>query len=157
MSTNASVAPNRRRLSTRIGSLFAAKQTHISDFYIDLDEPHKQYTPGDQVTGRVVLKVAKPLGITHVVVSLYGYVQVFKNHSALKDTVRNLSKENGRKGTRWAPEYYGDGFASLFEEEVVLCGDGRLDPQRYHFQFSLSFPTTLRLPSSIDVSASHHV
>lgn len=47
-------------------------------------------------------------------------------------------------------EYFGNGFASLFEDEVVLCGQGRLLPGAYKFKFELELPPK-GLPSSIDV------
>ncbi|EOA80740.1 uncharacterized protein SETTUDRAFT_24256, partial [Exserohilum turcica Et28A] len=45
--------------------------------------------------------------------------------------------------------YFGNGFVSLFEDEVVLCGEGRLSEGIYHFNFELEFPSK-GLPSSID-------
>lgn len=50
-----------------------------------------------------------------------------------------------------AGSYFGNGFVSLFEDEVVLCGEGRLSEGVYHFNFELEFPSK-GLPSSIDVS-----
>lgn len=50
------------------------------------------------------------------------------------------------------PQYHGHGFATLFQDEQVLSGDGRLDAGRYEFGFDLVFPTK-GLPSSIDVSS----
>ena len=47
-------------------------------------------------------------------------------------------------------EYFGNGFASLFEDEVILCGDGKLAEGTYQFNFELEFPDR-DLPSSIDV------
>ncbi|KAI9729092.1 MAG: ph-response sensor protein [Chrysothrix sp. TS-e1954] len=149
-STKGSALTGKKRLANTFGSLFSSKPTQISDYEIELDEPHRTYSPGDHVEGRVILKVVKPLGVTHVVISLYGYVQVFKRHSALKDPVRNSTRDTGRKGRRWTSEYYGDGFVSLFEDESVLCGEGRMDPYTYIFKFSIPFPTHPRLPSSID-------
>jgi hypothetical protein len=40
----------------------------------------------------------------------------------------------------------------IFVDEVALCGEGKLDPGMYSFQFVLEFPSA-GLPSSIDVSA----
>lgn len=45
--------------------------------------------------------------------------------------------------------YFGNGFASLFEDEIVLCGDGRLDEGNYKFEYQIKFPN-MTLPSSID-------
>ena len=151
-----SIAPpttrTRRGLSGRLTSLFNSKQSHINDYHIELDDPHKVYGPSDTVSGKIILSVAKPLGITHLTVCLYGFVEVFKNHSKSKTNTRSNGVRVGSgKGRRWVSEYYGDGFATLFEDEQVLCGDGRLDPNLYHFRFEMVFPSTLSLPSSIDV------
>lgn len=144
---------NKRSFSTKLSSILSNKSTHINGFTIELDEPLRHYGPGDTVKGAIVLNVGKPLGVTHVVACLSGYVQVFKNHSKSTTIPRNTS---GRvvtgQGKRWVSEYYGDGFASMFEEEIVLCGEGRLDPKVYHFRFEIDFPANLALPSSIDVS-----
>ena len=146
------LSSGRKSFSNKLSGLLTSKPSHITDYYIELDEAHRQYSPGDRVKGQVVLKVARPLGVTHIVVCLYGYIEVFKNDSTPKSRVRNSGTHvaTGR-GRRWVSEYYGDGFASLFEDEIVLCGEGRLDPQQYNFQFEVDFPSSLSLPSSIDV------
>lgn len=143
-----------KSVSTRLSSLLNKKTGHIVEYQIELVDAYRQYGPGDTVSGKVILNVLKPLGVTHIVVCLYGYVQVSKHGS--KPTARPRNEGNrilrGKRGRRWVSEYYGDGYASLFEEEIVLCGQGRLDPKPYHFQFSLDFPSTMTLPTSIDVS-----
>lgn len=143
----------RRSVSNKIGAYFPTRSAHINAFSIELDEPHRQYGPGDTVSGSVVLNVGRPLGVTHVVVCLYGYVEVFKNHQKGKGGHRrnNVGRIASGGSKRWVAEYYGDGFASLFEEEIVLCGEGRLDPKLYHFRFEIDFPANLDLPTSIDV------
>lgn len=143
----------RRSLTNRLGAVFYSRSGHINEYYIELDEPTRHYGPGDIIKGTVILHVAKPLGITHIVLSLFGYVEVYKHHSAHRPGTRNsASREASGRGKRWVSEYYGDGFASLFEDEIVLCGEGRLDPKLYHFRFEAELPTNLNLPSSIDVS-----
>ena len=151
-STNDLNLNGKKTLTKRLGTFFSTKPNHIGDHYIELDEPHRHYGPGDAVKGQVALKIARPLGVTHVVISLSGFVSVSKQQSALKIPARLSNERAGKRGRRWASEYYGDGFASLFEEEIVLCGEGRLDPRFYKFRFEIAFPTTLKLPSSIDVS-----
>ncbi len=47
-------------------------------------------------------------------------------------------------------EYFGNGYARLFDEEVVLCGEGRVLGE-YQFRFGMVLPSK-NLPSSIDVS-----
>jgi hypothetical protein len=143
----------KRAVSSKLSSYLPSRSAHLTAYSIELDEPHRKYGPGDTVRGSVVLNVGRPLGVTHIVVCLYGYVEVFKNH---QKTSRVHKRNNfGRSPTgnskRWVAEYYGDGFASLFEEEIVLCGEGRLDPKLYHFRFEIDFPVDMDLPTSIDV------
>ncbi|KAK0642301.1 pH-response regulator protein palF/RIM8 [Lasiodiplodia hormozganensis] len=139
-----------RSLLLRIKSpFFGSKARHISEFYIKPDDPHRQYSPGDIITGAVILKVVKPIRVTHIVVSLHGYVQVYKNPNSPGDGYRShYSAIATGKGSRIGG-YFGNGFASLFEDEVVLCGEGRLGEGTYQFNFELEFPSK-GLPSSID-------
>ena len=154
INTRRSWAP--RGLSTRFGALFGSRSSSINEPQIELDEPYKQYSRGEIVKGRVVLNVSRPLGITHLTVSLFGYLEVFKRHAKNKSSLRtNPVKVASGKGKRWVAEYYGDGFASLFEHETTLCGEGRLDPNIYHFEFEVPFPSDRDLPSSIEVSATN--
>jgi hypothetical protein len=133
-------------------SPFGSKARHIAEFYIDPEDAHKQYAPGDRITGSVVLTVNRPLRVTHIVVCLHGYVQVYKNPNSPGDGFRAYTnaiattKERKRAGS-----YFGNGFAQLFEDEVALCGEGRLGEGTYKFNFILMFPKQ-KLPSSIEVS-----
>ena len=143
-----------RSVSNKLSSYLPSRSAHVSAFSIELDEPYRQYGPGDTVRGSVILDVGRPLGVTHIVICLYGYVEVFKNHqkSSRGHRRNNVGRVANGTSKRWVAEYYGDGFASLFEEEIVLCGEGRLDPKLYHFRFEIDFPAeTEKLPTSIDV------
>jgi len=82
---------------------------------------------------------------------LHGYAQVFKNPNAPGDAYKSYSTTVGSGKGKRAGSYFGNGFVSLFEDEVVLCGEGRLSEGVYHFNFELEFPSK-GLPSSIDVS-----
>lgn len=141
-----------RSLLSRLKSPLQSKTRNFTDFYIQPDDPHRQYSPGDVITGSVIVKVVKPLRITHLVVSLHGYVQVFKNPNSPGDGYRQFTNSLGSGKGKKSGSYYGNGFASLFEDEVILCGEGRLGEGVYHFNFELEFPSK-GLPSSIDVSA----
>lgn len=102
--------------------------------------------------GAVVLTVVKPVRVTHLVVRLHGHVRVFKTANA---PGAGVYQDNGFLGTgrgKRGSEYSGNGYASLFEDEITLCGEGRLDVGRYEFNFELDFPSK-GLPSSIDVSS----
>ncbi|KAK3111776.1 ph-response sensor protein [Teratosphaeriaceae sp. CCFEE 6253] len=138
-----------RRLISRLASPFTSKSRTIADFYIDVEDPHKQYSPGDLVKGSVRLRVTKPTRVTHIVVSLHGFVQVYRNPGSPGEGFRANSGYTGTGRGKKSGEYFGNGFASLFEDEVVLCGDGRLADGSYQFNFELQFPDT-DLPSSID-------
>ncbi|EEH45189.1 uncharacterized protein PADG_01339 [Paracoccidioides brasiliensis Pb18] len=131
------------KFTNRLGN----RSRNIAEFYIQLDEPYRTYFSGEAVKGCVILKVVKPIRITHLVLCLHGYVKVFKNTVAPGEG----SEESGFLGPgrgRRKSEYLGNGFATLFEDEVVLCGDGRLVEGIYKFKFNLEFPP-YRLPSSI--------
>jgi hypothetical protein len=97
----------------------------------------------------VILTVVKPVRITHLVVCLHAYVKVFKNTVTPGEAgpeIGFLGPGRGRRGG----EYLGNGFATLFEDELVLCGEGRLKEGIYKFQFELELPP-YNLPSSINV------
>lgn len=98
--------------------------------------------------GAVVLVVVKPVRITHLVVSLHGYVRVLKDPTSIAKSQSSITLPQGGGSTR--PRYHGNGFASLFQDEQVLSGEGRLEPGKYEFGFDLVFPGH-DLPSSIDV------
>jgi hypothetical protein len=125
----------------------------VTDFHVRCDEPHRKYAAGDHVHGSVVLVVVKPVRITHLVVTLHGFVRVLRDPAGAAK-VRNITTlPQGGSSSR--PQYHGNGFASLFQDEQVLSGEGRLDPGRYEFGFDLVFPDK-GLPSSIDVSFRSH-
>jgi hypothetical protein len=147
-------SPQSRSLFSRLKSPLQSKTRHFADFYIQLDDPHRQYGPGDIISGQVIIKVVKYFRIVHLVISLHGYAQVFKTPHSAGDAYKHYSNTIGSgKGGKRGGNYYGNGFVSLFDDEVALCGEGRLDPGVYHFNFELEFPST-GLPSSIDVCPS---
>ncbi|KAF2658307.1 hypothetical protein K491DRAFT_702922 [Lophiostoma macrostomum CBS 122681] len=146
--TSSTSSPGRSLLS-RLKSPLQSKTRNFADFYIQADDPHRQYAPGDLISGSVIIKVLKPLRITHLTISLHGYAQVFKNPNSPGDAYKNYSTTIGSGKGKKGGNYFGNGFASLFEDEVVLCGEGRLGEGVYHFNFELEFPSK-GLPSSID-------
>ncbi|GAB1212286.1 hypothetical protein ATERTT37_001420 [Aspergillus terreus] len=140
---------NRSSLSllSRFRSQLGQRNRSIADYYIEPDDPWRSYFPGDTITGTVVLTVVRPVRITHLVVSLHGYVKVFKNTMPSGDVAPDMGFLGPGRGRRGA-EYLGNGLATLFEDEVVLCGEGRLKEGIYKFRFEMSFPP-YALPSSI--------
>ena len=151
-SQSAVSSPTGRSILSRIASPFGSKARNIPDFHIELEDAHKQHSPGDIVKGHVRLRVSKAIRVTHLVVCLRGFVQVYRNPGS-PDGGSRANKEYLGAGTSRGKkygEYFGNGFASLFEDEVVLCGDGKLADGTYQFNFELEFPDR-DLPSSIDV------
>ncbi|KAJ0415508.1 hypothetical protein BJY00DRAFT_257765 [Aspergillus carlsbadensis] len=141
------VGRNRTSLLSKFRSQLGQRNRGITDFYIEPDDPWRSYFPGDVVKGTVVLTVVRPVRITHLVISLHGIVKVFKNNIPAGETPPDIGSLGPGRGRRGA-EYLGNGVATLFEDEVVLCGEGRLKEGIYKFRFEMSFPP-YSLPSSI--------
>ncbi|KAI5861701.1 hypothetical protein GGS23DRAFT_598116 [Durotheca rogersii] len=141
-------SPSRPSFFSRLTSPLRSRTRNLADFHIRLHEPHRQYSAGEHVRGHVILSVVKPIRITHLTVSLHGYVRVYKHAGAAAQlspvNPAIISHERSRN-----VRYYGNGLASLFQDEQVLCGEGRLKPTRFEFEFDLIFPPKA-LPSSID-------
>jgi hypothetical protein len=141
--------PTCRSLFARLTSPFSSRTRTLSEFYIKPDEPHRQYHPGDFVRGSVNLTVLRLIRITHLVICLHGFIRVSKNgNPAVEGVGDNLGAGRNKKSA----ESLAGGYMPLFDDEVVLCGEGKLDPGMYTFEFILEFPRE-GLPSSIDVSA----
>ena len=59
-----------------------SRARNVADFHIRPADPHRKYGAGDHVQGAVILTVVKPVRITHLTVSLHGYVRVYKSPGA---------------------------------------------------------------------------
>lgn len=140
---------NRNSFLSKFRSPLGQRNRSITDYYIDLDDPWRSYFPGDVIKGTILVTVVKPVRITHIVVCLHGYVKVFKNAVPAGEAVPELGFLGPGRGRRGA-EYMGNGLATLFEDEAVLCGDGRLKEGIYKFRFEMGLPP-YALPSSINV------
>ncbi|KAE8392423.1 hypothetical protein BDV23DRAFT_151208 [Aspergillus alliaceus] len=138
---------NRSSLLSKFRSTLGQRSRSLTDFYIEPEDPWRSYFPGDVIKGNVVLTVSRPVRITHLVVCLHGFVKVFKNTVPSGETAPDVGFLGPGRGRRGA-EYLGNGLATLFEDEVVLCGEGRLKEGIYKFRFEMSFPP-YALPSSI--------
>jgi len=145
-SQQAPASSTRPSLFSRFTSPLKKHARNLIDFQIEPDEPYRQYSPGDWVKGSVVLVVLKPVRVTHLTVCLHGNVRVFKHPNGANDAV----PEAGPVASSRRAHYFGNGHASLFQDEQTLCGEGRLEPAQYRFNFELLFPSK-GLPSSIDV------
>ncbi|KAF7542972.1 hypothetical protein G7046_g10083 [Stylonectria norvegica] len=135
------------RLNLPLSLPLRGRNRNVADFHVRPEEPYKKYSAGDSVRGAVVLVIVKPVRITHLVVSLHGYVRVRKDPSNIIKAQGATTLPQGGGASR--PRYHGNGFASLFQDEQVLSGAGRLEPGKYEFGFDLIFPEK-DLPSSID-------
>ncbi len=149
-STSSDGAPKSPSILSKFAFPFASRKRQLAEFYIRAKDPHRQYSPGDKVEGTVVLTVTKPLRISHLVVCLHGFVKVYNSPRSVGQSVsRDVGLVGGGVGKRGSA-YFGDGFASLFENEIALCGEGRLEPGSFEFQFSLELPSK-GIPSGITV------
>jgi hypothetical protein len=144
------VAATGRSLLSRLTSPLRSRTRNLADFHIQPFEPHRQYSPGDTVKGLVVLTVVKPIRITHLTVALHGIVRVHKDQKAKESATHDSALMTATNST--TTQYFGNGQASLFQDEIILCGEGRLEVGVYEFEFNLEFPAK-GLPSSIDVSS----
>lgn len=147
--SSSKLASGGRSILSRLTSPLRSRARNVADFHIRASEPHRQYSPGDVVKGLVVLTVVKPIRITHLTVALLGFVRVLKSPAAAGETITSepiVAVTNTRRS-----QYTGNGHASLFQDEITLCGEGRLEPGIYEFEFNLQFPNR-GLPTSIDVS-----
>lgn len=140
--------PSSRSFFSRFALPIRSRSTrNLVDFHIRPAEPHRKYNAGDTVRGAVHLSVVKPIRVTHLTVALRGLVRVYKSPNVANEPVTVDSASEAGAQFR----FLGNGFASLFRDEQVLCADGRLEAGKYQFNFELLFPED-GLPSSIEVS-----
>ncbi|KAJ0371191.1 hypothetical protein COL154_000701 [Colletotrichum chrysophilum] len=124
-----------RSFFSRFALPIRSRTRNLADFHVRPDDPHRQYSAGDHVRGAVVLTVVKPVRITHLTVTLHGYVRVHKGPAVSEPPVANPALSG-----RSSAQYHGNGHASLFQDEQVLSGEGRLEASKYEFNFDLVFP-----------------
>ncbi|PWW76310.1 hypothetical protein C7212DRAFT_280673 [Tuber magnatum] len=133
--------------SLSLPGLRAPRRRTLTDFHIQLDDPHRVYSASDVVKGCVCAKVERPLTLTHLVVYLIGTVDLQASLSAREG--------GGKRGKEWEEDFDGlSGGVTLCRDEMVLCGEGRLEPGVYKFGFELDFVLVGKLagglPSSLD-------
>jgi hypothetical protein len=130
---------------SKITSPFSPKARTFADFYITTaEDPRPSYAPGDSVKGWVNLVITKPTRVTHITVVFHGFAKVYRHAAAPGEG--NPVEAALLKGSATM----GNGSVVIFENESVVCGDGRLSPGRYRFGFDFKFPQT-SIPSSINV------
>ncbi|KUI63000.1 pH-response regulator protein palF/RIM8, partial [Cytospora mali] len=139
--------PTSRSFFSRFALPIRSRNTrNVVDFHIRPSEPHRKYTAGDNVRGAVILTVVKPIRLTHLTVALRGFVHVYKSPNAANESVSPCGIDSDGLSQF---KFLGNGYASLFQDEQVLCAEGRLESGKYEFNFDLLFPETA-LPSSIE-------
>ncbi|KAK1752463.1 putative pH-response regulator protein palF/rim-8 [Echria macrotheca] len=149
-SVSADEHPASRSFFSRFSLPLRSRTRNVADFHIRPADPHRKYGAGDHVQGAVILTVVKPVRITHLTVSLHGYVRVYKSPGApSNEPIVNPAEVPTTTGRNARQKSLGHGYAPLFHDEQVLSSDGRLEPGRYEFNFDLVFPKK-SLPSSID-------
>ncbi len=143
--------PRARSLLSFFTSPFSKNARNLFDLAVEPEDPFRVYSPGQPVKGFVVLTVIKGFEITHLTISLHGYAKVNKHQRLPGEGLPASEGLVNGKGTRGF-QYHGNGLATLFQTEQVLCGDGFLKKQVYRFAFEVPFPAT-DLPSAIDVGS----
>jgi hypothetical protein len=145
--------PRARSLLSWFSSPFGKNARNLFDLAVEPEDPFRVYSPGQPVKGQVILTVTKGFDITHLVVSLHGYAKVNKHQTLPGEGLPAPEGLMNGKGPRGF-QYHGNGLATLFQNEQVLCGQGFLKKQVYQFAFEVPFPDT-DLPSAIDVGSLH--
>jgi hypothetical protein len=142
--------PRSRSILSYFSNPLANHARNMFDLVIEPEDPFRVYSPGQTVKGHITLTVSKGFDITHLVIALHGYAKVYKHQVTAGDVVPSAETLMTGRGSRNF-EYHGNGLASLFQNEQVLCGNGFLKKQVYKFAFEVSFPNR-SLPSTIEVS-----
>jgi arrestin-related trafficking adapter 9 len=141
-------ASNGSSFLRRLAFPIRSRARHVTDFSIRPADPHRKYGVGQHVYGSVALTVIKGVRISHLRVTLHGYVRAYKSPDGVNDPPPVSADISGGSSTE--VKYLGNGQASLFQDEQVLSSDGFLKAGKYEFGFDLLFPET-GLPGSIDV------
>lgn len=141
--------PRSRSILSYFSNPLAKHARTMFDIAIEPEDPFRVYSPGQTVKGHVTLTVSKGFDITHLVIALHGYAKVYKHQIPPGEGLPAPEGLMNGKGPR-GPQYHGNGLASLFQHEQVLCGNGFLKKQVYKFAFEVPFPSR-SLPSTIDV------
>lgn len=86
--------PEARGVSTDLqgsGGSFKIDFNAIDDFYIVLENPHKSWLPGDEVSGQIILVSKKNLANISITLLLMGHVKInASSHSKLRPTKLSL-------------------------------------------------------------------
>ncbi|CAM9023471.1 unnamed protein product [Wickerhamomyces anomalus] len=92
----------------------------IQDFYIDLDEPHKVFRPGESIKGTIVLDLKKNITDINITMTLIGFIKIKQTNNTT--TVRNHQETE-----------------SDLDDEQTLSLSG-LSKGEHRFPFSIKLP-----------------
>ncbi|KAL7664511.1 pH-response regulator protein palF/RIM8 [[Candida] zeylanoides] len=110
----------------------------IADFYIAIDEPHKSWLPGDEISGQIILISRKNLANIAITLALNGYIKInASSHSKLRPVKHVLFNHTIK--------IYG-------EEDSSSGADNDIDHDPDQFQNGLykgehRFPFIVKLPN----------
>lgn len=114
----------------------------IADFYILLDNPHKSWLPGDEVSGQIILISKKNLANISITLSLVGFVKInASSHSKLRPIKHNLFHHT-------IDIYGGNTLSSVSDENNDEYSNG-LYKGEHRFPFIVKLPNK-RVFTSID-------
>ncbi|KAK6461988.1 Rim8 protein [Scheffersomyces coipomensis] len=96
-SNNSNNNNNKNSINNSIENSFASISSNlkidfnsVDEFYIQLDQPHKTWLPGDEVPGQIILISKKNLVNIVITLSLIGYVKLNLSHSKLRPIKHTL-------------------------------------------------------------------
>lgn len=112
------IIPNRMILEAPLLSAFKIDQSAIQDFYVALDDPHKSWLPGDEVSGQIILISKRNLANIVITLLLVGYVKInSSSHLKLRPVKHSLFNHTIKiygSGPQLADEQFSNG---LFKGE----------------------------------------
>ncbi|KAI5815959.1 hypothetical protein BZA77DRAFT_314685 [Pyronema omphalodes] len=120
---------------------------------IELDDPHRVHAPDSIVTGYVCVTIERAVAILHLTVCLVGSVNVCTSAKELGKKGKTEHWATGFDGRRSGNSGQGFGSFNVCWDEMVLSGEGKLEPGVYKFGFELEFcklAGVSSLPTSLD-------
>lgn len=112
----------------------------IQDFYIDLDEPHKVFKPGEAIKGTIVLDLKKNITDINITLTLIGFIKIKQTTNAT--TVRSRPEVLFKHttviyGEETNKENQEDGGELQQESQLTLSG---LSKGEHRFPFTIKLP-----------------
>lgn len=122
-----------------VHSNFKIDLSLIADFYIAIDEPHKLWLPGDEISGQIILILRKNLANIAITLALNGYIKINASSHLKLRPVKHVLFNHTIK-------IYGG------EEDISSGADNDIDHDPDQFQNGLykgehRFPFIVKLPN----------